>query len=281
MSNLIRRSFDAQWKTKILAEDVDRCAKADIYPTLKEVLRPGVCILESGCGSGKWVIFLRRQGYRVIGLDWSLDPLNRARQLDPTAEWVSGDAVRAPFQDCSFDVVLSLGTLEHDRLGPEAGLRDVWRILKPGGVLVATVPLLTPFRRWTYPIRDFMRDVGGFWRLFPRLSSKSNNIPLWKARGGLRQDLYALCVKGPNGFAFFEYRFRLKDFTRRVEAAGFSVEKAFPCYGRDAVFHDLSPFGGRWDFTRGEPVFSVLGRIAWRLFPKMFWHMGAVVARKS
>lgn len=281
MSNLIRRSFDAQWKIKSLAEEVDRCADADIYPTLKEVLSPGACILESGCGSGKWVIFLRRQGHRIIGLDWSLEPLHRARQMDPSAEWVAGDAVRSPFQEGTFDVVISLGTLEHDRSGPETGLREVWRLLKPGGVLVATVPLLTPFRRWTYPVRDFVRGVSGFLRSLPRWLRKDRFLSLWKARGRLRQDLYAYCVCGPEGFSFFEYRFGLGDFTRRVEEAKFRVEKAFPCYGRDAVFHDLSPFGGRWDFARGEPVFSVWGRAAYRLFPNAFWHMGAVVARKS
>jgi SAM-dependent methyltransferase len=52
---------------------------------------------------------------------------------------VKADAMRLPFAEASYDVVLALDAFEHfdDDL---AAMRETWRVLRPGGVLVATVP---------------------------------------------------------------------------------------------------------------------------------------------
>ena len=98
-------------------------------------------LLSVGCGPVAgldWLVpFAGLQG-RVVGLD--LDPLH-ARELSHQVGFVLGSLTRAPFTDQSFDVVLALDVLEHlddDR----AGLREAARLVKPGGLLLLTVPAL-------------------------------------------------------------------------------------------------------------------------------------------
>jgi len=96
-------------------------------------------ILSVGCGPAeglKWLVpFAGRKG-RVVGLD--RDPIH-GRRLPDYSEFIIGTLESAPLADASFDVVLALDVLEHldDDL---SGLREAARIVKPGGLLLITVP---------------------------------------------------------------------------------------------------------------------------------------------
>ncbi|MCS7223569.1 MAG: class I SAM-dependent methyltransferase [Armatimonadetes bacterium] len=94
-------------------------------------------ILDIGCGSGGNLPLLSRWG-KVVGLDPSPTALRWARQKK-IGFLVLGDGHHLPFQDRSFDLVTLLDVLEHmddDR----RGLKEVWRVLKPQGILILTVP---------------------------------------------------------------------------------------------------------------------------------------------
>lgn len=118
-------------------------------PTLRRVLSgQDLRILESGCGTGRWMAFFERLGHRAYGVDDSPGPLRVAHRHRPSMRLARGDAVQSPFLDQSFDVVFSSYVAEHFEDGPIALLREIHRILKPNGLLLLIVPYNSPFRRW-------------------------------------------------------------------------------------------------------------------------------------
>lgn len=101
----------------------------------------GRAVLSVGCGPAEgldWLLPFAGPRGRVVGLD--IEPLH-ARRLPEQVGFVIGSLERAPFADQTFDVVLALDVLEHlddDR----AGLAEAVRLVKPGGLLLLTVPAL-------------------------------------------------------------------------------------------------------------------------------------------
>src|SRR5207302_2811788 len=69
---------------------------------------------------------------RVVGLDFSPEMLAIARQHHPALDFVEGDAQNLPFEDGSFDAVTIAFGLRN-LADPLRGLREMLRILKPGG----------------------------------------------------------------------------------------------------------------------------------------------------
>ena len=97
----------------------------------------GSRVLDVGCGTGVLAReALRRVGQegRVVGLDLNEGMLSVAARTEPAVEWRHGDAAALPFEDATFDVVVSQFALMYFPDRP-ASLREMWRTLAPGGRL--------------------------------------------------------------------------------------------------------------------------------------------------
>jgi tellurite methyltransferase len=119
----------------------------DIYlfdQLLRGRIRPGMRILDAGCGAGRNLVYLLRQGYEVFGADPNPEAIAAVRRLAGThAPHLSADNFRAErVEESSFpgafaDVVLSSAVLHFAESDDEfqAMLQGTWRPLKIGGLL--------------------------------------------------------------------------------------------------------------------------------------------------
>jgi SAM-dependent methyltransferase len=114
-----------------------------IYRLARRYLRPGLRALDWGCGNGHFSYFLLRQGLAVEGFNLAaqsnpLEPILRQRFAERYGMTYGSDdePVALPYPDRRFDLVCSIGVLEHVREtgGDEvASLKEIRRVLKPGG----------------------------------------------------------------------------------------------------------------------------------------------------
>lgn len=101
-----------------------------------DMVRLDGTVLDNGCGNGFLFEIGRetqRFGGTVVGIDISTGMLEKARQHHHRL--VRGDSTRLPFADASFDTVFARALLHH-LPDPEQGVREILRVLKPGGELV-------------------------------------------------------------------------------------------------------------------------------------------------
>lgn len=94
-------------------------------------------VLDIGCSAGYVLEAARSLGLHPTGLDVSAFAVNLCRERGFTAE--QGVFEQMPFADGSFDIVVTKHTLEHIR-DPMQGLREIFRVLRPGGVAFIIVP---------------------------------------------------------------------------------------------------------------------------------------------
>lgn len=102
--------------------------------------RPDSRVLDLCCGTGDMAFALRRQagssGARIFGLDFAHPMLTRALMKSNGAapRWIEADALTLPFRDASFHLVTSAFGFRN-LADYDAGLREIVRVLKPGGAL--------------------------------------------------------------------------------------------------------------------------------------------------
>jgi SAM-dependent methyltransferase len=100
------------------------------FPAFLELVpAPGRKTLDLGCGEGRVGAELARLGHTVVGVDSSPGMVEMARERH---EALVADATALPFEDGSFDLVVAyMSVMNLD--DPEAGIREVARVLEPGG----------------------------------------------------------------------------------------------------------------------------------------------------
>ncbi len=117
-------------------------------------LRPGETALDLCTGTGKLaheLVPLVRPGGRVIGIDFTPAMLELARTLEPEVDFRLGDVGRLAEADASVDAV-TIGFGLRNLIERDAALREMRRVLRPGGRLVVlefappTGPLLAAYR---------------------------------------------------------------------------------------------------------------------------------------
>ena len=125
----------------------EQFGQIDIYlfdQLLRGRITPGMRIVDAGCGSGRNIVYLLRNGYDVSGVDADPNAVASVRSLAtalapslPAANFRVEAIETMTFPDAFADVVLSNAVLHFARDDEqfEAMLRDMWRVLRPGGIL--------------------------------------------------------------------------------------------------------------------------------------------------
>ena len=112
-------------------------------------MKKGVSILDLGCGRGDFLRGFIRCGLKGFGVDQSL----AARKLCPEADIIRSDLAELPlpYKNNSFDYIYSKSVIEHFYY-PERLVREIFRLLKPGGLAITMTP------DWEYHYKIFYRD---------------------------------------------------------------------------------------------------------------------------
>jgi len=121
----------------------------DVYlfdQLLKGRFRTGTRILDAGCGSGRNLVYFLREGFDVCGVDTSPEAVAHVRSLAralaprlPEENFRREPVEQMSFGGESFDAVLSSAVLHFARDEGHwlAMMREMWRVLKPGGIFFA------------------------------------------------------------------------------------------------------------------------------------------------
>jgi SAM-dependent methyltransferase len=125
----------------------EQFGQIDIY-VFDQILRgnmaPGMRILDAGCGYGRNLVYLLREGCEIFALDGDPDSVAHVRRLSasletglPAENFQVGPLDKMPFPDGFADVVICNSVLHfaRDDRHFHAMLAELWRVLKPGGML--------------------------------------------------------------------------------------------------------------------------------------------------
>ncbi|MFH1387049.1 MAG: class I SAM-dependent methyltransferase [bacterium] len=118
-----------------------------------------ISVLDGGCGYARWVIYLNRQGISCVGVDKNEKVVSQVKQFDPGLPLRVGDLRELPFRNDSFDLVYSFGVLEHLEEGMDKALIEIYRVLKPGGRVLITVPTINWIKGATKPLRAIRSNL--------------------------------------------------------------------------------------------------------------------------
>lgn len=114
----------------------------DIYlfdQLLRGRIKPGMRVFDAGCGGGRNLVYLLREGFDVCGIDANSSSVEAVRAMAPGRDFRVETIEASSFPDAHADVVIANAVLHfaRDAAHFEAMLRGMWRVLRPGGILFA------------------------------------------------------------------------------------------------------------------------------------------------
>ena len=161
--------WDAHWRSGDLKKEILEGGKEGLVLKItRRYLSPGEKILEGGCGNGKNVFGLSKNGYDAYGVDFAEGTITEAKKIFPDLKISVGDVKKLDFPDEHFDGYWSLGVIEHFRDGYGEAVSEAGRVLKKGGYLFLTFPWMSPLRKLKaafgfYPVGERPEDDKDFY----------------------------------------------------------------------------------------------------------------------
>lgn len=150
-------------------------------------------VLDAGCGNGGFLLsFKEFGGNSFFGVDFSSSALNVLKSYDNSQMLTKSNVSKLPFRDSSFDAVVSLGVVEHFEEGPAKVLKECYRVLKPEGLLICSVPYANFIRHLMYPVY-----LAAYGFIFGKVKN------------------------------FIEYRYTMQEMVGFCQEAGFIIEDTF------------------------------------------------------
>lgn len=238
------------WEKNEIFDLLSSCERDGLLPYILQYIRKDDHILESGCGLARWVKKLNGMGYNCSGLEYSKTTVKNVKFVWPELDIFVGNILQHPFKNNSFDAIISLGVVEHFEEGPMRALSDIYRILKPGGVGIITVPCFNIIRKIKHPF------------------SQQNHICYTREGKDLEK-------------CFFEYQFSREYFYSIVKSNGFEIIEQKPFAIIDGFYHDLDPLHllikfYKWKF---EPENIWINKLLSKI-PYFHCHMQIIIVRK-
>ena len=218
-------------------------------------------MLDVGCGQGRHTAELCRWDCRAVGVDLSVDELKVAKNVLSYKHWaheatghgdfLAVDATRLPFRDATFDRIVCTEVLEHIP-NDKAALRELVRVLKPGGLMAVSVPNYLPeVLFWTISW-GYWHSPGGHIRIYRpgemADALKENGLELYAQR--LRHTIQTVywffrCAFNIYNENFFITRYLQKfvqwHYARRVRLLEYLEAFVNPVFGKDLVLYARKP----------------------------------------
>lgn len=138
-----------------------RCSRME-RRMFRRFVRPGCRVLDLGCGTGRTTGPLHALGADVVGVDIAPAMVAEARRQHPGVTFECGDAARLRFDDGAFDVVFFLANgldCVHPVDERRAAVREVARVLAPGGVFVFTSRNALCLLPWPRHLAEVVRNT--------------------------------------------------------------------------------------------------------------------------
>ena len=203
------------WKARLTSDyytsaEANDLTSDQLGTVLLQAMSPQGLHLEAGCGAGYWIAALRHYGYTIEGIEYARDLVDLVHAVKPQLPVRHGNVLHIDSPDNYYDTYLSIGVVEHRIEGPEPFLSEAYRVLKPGGKILISVPFFGPTRK-------------------------------------LKSRFLIYDHKPPN-LHFFQYGFSSKEFTNYLQKAGFSIEMVKPLYPHRLLLEEIAFY--RWTFNQ-------------------------------
>ncbi len=175
-------------------------------------------ILEIGCGRGGFAIYLSSiaaAGTEIVAADFSKAAVDKGKEYAlenniSNITWHQADIQKLPFPDNYFDTVISCETIEHVP-DPLEGVRELSRVLRPGGKLIVTTPnYLGIFGLY----RGYLRLTGRKWTEKGQPINNFTMVPCtlrWLKKSGIKviffdSEIISMPFPGKSKVKYFNFR---------------------------------------------------------------------------
>lgn len=220
--NPVCKLWDGICSNRIIEQELEAC-NIETAPRIMFLtyLTKNAKIIDAGCSFGKWVIFLSKQGYNILGVDNNDFVIEKLKEYDSSLQIEYGDILNLKYPDNYFDAYISMGVVEHFEDGPLPALKEAYRVLKPNGLIFLSTPTVNIIRKIiTQPILNIINRLNF---LFVKIKSFFSNKKNIEHKSNQKKRIFK-----KHYFHFAEYRFSSKELQSFLRKSNFKVIKTVP-----------------------------------------------------